>query len=69
MGIDENVTADQSASNTYSHPLMGPQPAFGIPTEVARRVTREWIYTKHDHYKSLLDQGKTAGELLSMRLN
>jgi len=34
MGIDGNEKADQSARNT-SHPLVGPQPAFGIPTEVA----------------------------------
>jgi len=69
MGIDGNEIADQSARNTSLHPRVGPQPAFGTPTEVARGVTREWICTKHDHYKSLLDNGKTAGELLNMRLN
>ena len=48
-GIDGNEIADQSARNTSSHPLVEPQPAFGIPTEVARGVSREWIRTKHDH--------------------
>jgi hypothetical protein len=69
MGIDGNETADKSARNTSSHPLVRPQSAFGISTEVATGVTRECIHTEHDHYKSLLDNGKTAGELLNMRLN
>jgi hypothetical protein len=69
MGIDGYEIADQSARNISLHPPVGPQPVFGIPTEVARGVTKERICTKHDHYKSLLDNGKTVGELLNMRLN
>ena len=69
MGIDGNEIADQSARNTSSHPLVGPQPAFSIPTEVAWGVIRDWLCTKHHHYKSLLDNGKTDGELLNRKLN
>jgi hypothetical protein len=69
MEIDDNEIADQSARNSSSHPLVGLQPAFGTTTEDAKGVSKEWIRTKHDHYSSHVDNGKTAGELLNLRLN
>jgi len=33
--MDGNEIDDQSARNTSSHPLVGPPPDFGIPTEGA----------------------------------
>jgi hypothetical protein len=64
--IDGKEIADLSAKHSSSHPLVGPQPAFGIPTKVARRVTRDWICTKYDHNNSLVDNGQRAEELLNL---
>jgi hypothetical protein len=42
MGIDGNETIGQLARHASSHPLVGPQPALGVPAEVARVVIRGW---------------------------
>jgi hypothetical protein len=40
LGIDVNELGDQLARLGSSHPLIGPQPAFGISANVARGVIR-----------------------------
>jgi hypothetical protein len=50
MGIDENETADQLASQGSSHPLIGLEPALGISAKVARGVIRDWTGGKHEEY-------------------
>jgi len=44
MGIDENEIADQLARRGSFHQLVGPKPAFGISTKVAKEIIRldEW---------------------------
>jgi ribonuclease HI len=36
MGIDGNETADHSARQEASHPLIGPEPALGMSAKLAR---------------------------------
>ena len=45
--------ADQSMRHGSSHPLVGPDPAFGISTKVATGVNRDWISRKYEeHWQS-----------------
>jgi hypothetical protein len=48
MGIDGNEIADHLAREGSSHPLIGPEPALGIPPKVARGVIRDWTSRKHE---------------------
>jgi len=41
IGIDGNEVADQLARHCFSCPLVGPEPALGISTKVARGVMRD----------------------------
>jgi hypothetical protein len=64
MGIDGNETADQSARQDSSHPLIGPKPAFGISAKDARGVIRDWTSWKHEeHWQSKHGQSQTTGFL------
>jgi len=47
MGIDGNKITDQLARKGLSHPLIGPEPALGIPAEVSRQAIRDWTRKKH----------------------
>jgi hypothetical protein len=49
-GVDGNETSDQLARHDSSHPLIGPEPALGVPAEVARVVIRGWKSRKHEEY-------------------
>lgn len=44
MGIDENEIAEQLARHGSFHQLVGPKPAFGLSTKVAKEIIRldEW---------------------------
>jgi ribonuclease HI len=50
MGIDGNKIADQLAGQSSSHPLIGPDPAFGIHAKVAREVIKDWISRKYEEH-------------------
>jgi ribonuclease HI len=50
MKIDKNEIADKFARQCSSHTFIGPKPAFGISTEVARRVIRDQMNGKHNEY-------------------
>jgi len=57
MGTDINEIADESASQSSSHPLIGPEPALCISAKVARRVIRVSISRKHEeHWQSICGQ-------------
>jgi hypothetical protein len=63
-GIDENEIADQLARQGSSHPLIGPQPAFGISARVVRGVIRDSTHRKHDkHWLSTGEQRQAKGFL------
>jgi ribonuclease HI len=49
-GIDGNGIADQIARQGSSHSLIGPQPALGISTKVAKEVKRDWASRKHEEH-------------------
>jgi hypothetical protein len=40
MGNDGNEITDQLATEGYSQPLTGPEPALGVSAKVARGVIR-----------------------------
>jgi hypothetical protein len=42
MGIDEIKIADQLARQCSSHPVTGPEPAYGISARVDTGVIRNW---------------------------
>ena len=44
--------------------LIGPEPALGIPTKVAREVIRDWTSRKHEeHWQSMHGQRQAKGSL------
>ena len=47
MGTDGNKITDHLAREGSLHPLIGPQPALGIPAEVSRQAIRDWTSKKH----------------------
>jgi len=47
MGIDGNKITDQLAREGSSQPLIGPEPALGVPVEVSRQAIRDWTSKKH----------------------
>jgi ribonuclease HI len=47
-GIVGNETADQLARTGSEHPFIGPEPACGISTAVAKKAVRDWA---HRNYK------------------
>jgi hypothetical protein len=49
-GIAGNETADQLAKVGAEHPFIGPEPACGISTGVARKAFRDWTITNHRKY-------------------
>ena len=54
MGFDGNEIADELARQSYSHLLIGLEPAIGITAKVARRVIRDSISRKHEeHWHSI----------------
>jgi hypothetical protein len=64
MGIDGNETADQLARQGSLHPLIGPEPAFGISAKVARGVITDWTSRKHEeHWQSIRGQRQAKGFL------
>ena len=81
MGIDGNEIADQLARQGSSHPLIGPEPAFGVSAKVAMGVVRGWTSRKHEEFQqSICGQrqakcflkrlsAKRAGELLIFSRN
>jgi hypothetical protein len=81
MGIDGNEKADQLARQGSSRPFIGPEPALGISTKIAREVIRGWTNRKHTEYwKSIHGQrqardflkrpsARRAGVLLSLNRN
>jgi hypothetical protein len=42
------MTADQLDRQGFSHPVGGPQPAFGVGKKVTRGVIRGWMSRKHE---------------------
>jgi len=48
MGIDNNKIADQLARQCSSHPITGPEPAYGTSARVATGVIRKWTHRKHE---------------------
>ena len=54
IGIDGNEITDQLARHDSSHPLIGPEPALGVPAEVARVVIRGWKSRKHEEYQQYI---------------
>ena len=50
MGIDGNEIADQSAKDSSSLPLIGPELAHGISGSVDRKVIRDWMSRKHKEH-------------------
>jgi hypothetical protein len=80
-GIAGNETADQLAKIGAEHPFIGPEPACGISTGVARKAIRDWTITNHRKYwrsLTLLRQAKgfiqgpfakRAKELLKLERN
>jgi hypothetical protein len=64
MGIDGNEIADQLARQGSSHPLVGPDPAFGIPAKVAKGVIRDCMCRKREeHWQSIRGQKQTKDVL------
>jgi hypothetical protein len=72
---------DQLARQGSSRPFIGPAPALGISTKIAREVIRGWTNRKHTEYwQSIYGQrqardflkrpsARRAGELLSWSRN
>jgi len=56
MGIDGNETADQLATQSSSHLLIGSQPTIGIFEKVARGVNRNWTGRKHEEHWNYRDR-------------
>ena len=54
MGNNANEIADQLATRGSSHPLIGPEPALGIPAKDGRGVIKDWASRKHtEHWQFL----------------
>jgi ribonuclease HI len=61
-GIHGYETADQLAKMGSLRPFIGPEPAFGISDNVARRAIRDWVSREHHKYwQSILGQRHTKG--------
>jgi hypothetical protein len=66
MGIDEIKIADQLGRQGSSHPIIGPEPAYGISARVATGVIRDWTHRKHEEYwQSTGEQRQAKGFLKS----
>jgi len=66
MGIDNNKIADQLARQCSSHPITGPEPAYGTSARVATGVIRNWTHRKHEEYwQSTGEQRQAKGFLKS----
>jgi hypothetical protein len=48
IGIDGNEITGQLARQGSLHPLAGPEPAFGITTNIATGIIRDWISGKYE---------------------
>jgi hypothetical protein len=46
-GIAGNETADQLAKIGAEYPFIGPEPACGISTVVAKKAIRDWTMVNH----------------------
>lgn len=60
MGIDENETADQLASQGSSCPLKGPEPTLDISAKFARQVISSWTNRKPEGF---MDRSKLRASL------
>jgi hypothetical protein len=49
-GIAGNETADEMAKIGSEHPFIGPEPACGISTGVAKKTIRDWMTMNHKKY-------------------
>jgi hypothetical protein len=57
MGIDGNEIAVQVATESSSHPLIGPEHALGISAKFDRQEIRDWTNMKHEkHWQSICGQ-------------
>ena len=62
-GILGNEEADKLARQASATPLLGPEPALGIPKCSAREAIKNW--TEHQHYSTWRDlPGQRHGKLL-----
>jgi hypothetical protein len=52
-GISGNEEADKLARQASAKPLLGPEPALGIPRCLTREAIRNW--TEHEHYSAWKD--------------
>jgi hypothetical protein len=64
MIIDGNEIADYLTRESSSHPLRGPEHAFGISVKVARGVIGDWTNRKHKELlQSIREQRQAKGFL------
>jgi hypothetical protein len=64
MGIDWHEMADEVTSQGSSCPLLGPEPALGLPAKVDSRVIRGWKNKKHEKYGQSIYGQKQAKNVL-----
>jgi len=65
--IDEIKIADQQARQCSSHPITGPELAYGTYARVATGVIRNWTHRKHEEYwQSTVEQRQAKGFLKSL---
>lgn len=66
MGTDGFKIADQLARQGFSHPIIRPEPAYGIYARVATGAIRDWTHRKHEeHWQSTGEQRHNKGFLKS----
>jgi hypothetical protein len=53
QGIPGNEQADKLAKQVSATPILGPEPALGIPKCLAREAIKNW--TEHKHYNTWKD--------------
>jgi hypothetical protein len=53
QGIPGNEQADKLARQASATPILGPEPALGIPKCLARKAIQNW--TEHQHYNTWKD--------------
>jgi ribonuclease HI len=46
-GIPDNEKADKLATQGLATPLLGPEPALGIPRCSAREAIKNWLENQH----------------------
>lgn len=64
VGNDGNEITGQLTRQGSLHPLVGPEPASGISTNIARGVIRDWLSGKHEeHCQSIHGRMETMGYL------